>query len=41
MVIQEALCFGASGYVMKVNAGIELVPAIDAVLLGKTFVSVI
>jgi DNA-binding NarL/FixJ family response regulator len=40
-VVQEALSFGAQGYVVKINAGSELVPAIDAVLSGKTFVSVI
>jgi DNA-binding NarL/FixJ family response regulator len=40
-VVEEAVSLGASGYVVKVNAGIELVPAIDAVLSGKTFVSVI
>lgn len=38
-VIQEALSASASGYVVKVNAGIELVPAINAVLLGKEFIS--
>ena len=36
-VMQEALSLGACGYVVKVNAGIELIPAIDAVLSGKTF----
>jgi DNA-binding NarL/FixJ family response regulator len=38
-VIQEALSFGAKGYVLKLRAGSELMPAIDAVLSGKTFVS--
>jgi DNA-binding NarL/FixJ family response regulator len=38
-VIQEALRVGASAYVVKVNAGIELVPAIDAVISGEQFVS--
>ena len=38
-VIQEALSLGTSGYVVKVNAGIELVPAIDAVVSGERFVS--
>jgi DNA-binding NarL/FixJ family response regulator len=38
-VIQEALSMSASGYVVKVNAGIELVPAIDAVVSGEQFVS--
>jgi DNA-binding NarL/FixJ family response regulator len=38
-VIQEALSVSGSGYVAKVNAGIELVPAIDAVISGEQFVS--
>jgi DNA-binding NarL/FixJ family response regulator len=38
-VIQEALSVGASGYVTKINAGIELFPAIYAVTLGEHFVS--
>jgi DNA-binding NarL/FixJ family response regulator len=38
-VIQEALSVSASGYVAKVNAGIELVLAIDAVISGEQFVS--
>jgi DNA-binding NarL/FixJ family response regulator len=38
-VIQEALSFGASGYVVKVNAGIDLLPAIEAVISGRPFVS--
>jgi len=35
----EALRTGASGYVVKSNAGSELLPALRAVLLGKQFVS--
>jgi DNA-binding NarL/FixJ family response regulator len=38
-VIQEALSLGASGYVVKVNAGIDLLPAIEAVISGTRFVS--
>jgi DNA-binding NarL/FixJ family response regulator len=36
-VIQEALNLGAWGYVVKVKAGTELLPAVDAVLQGKHF----
>lgn len=38
-VIQEALSLGASGYVVKVNAGIDLLPAIEAVISARHFVS--
>ncbi|HTQ61060.1 MAG TPA: response regulator transcription factor [Candidatus Solibacter sp.] len=38
-VVQEALDLGAQGYVLKQNAPSELLSAIEAVLLGKTFVS--
>src|ERR1700740_135257 len=38
-VVQEALRSGASGYVVKSNAGSELLPAVKAVLQGKQFVS--
>jgi DNA-binding NarL/FixJ family response regulator len=38
-VIQEALSLGTSGYVVKVNAGIDLLPAIEAVISGRQFVS--
>ncbi len=38
-IVQEALSVGASAYVVKVNAGIELVPAIEAVISGRQFVS--
>jgi len=41
VVVQEALSFGAQGYVVKINAGIDLVPSIEAVRSGKRFVSVI
>ena len=39
VVMQEALSVSGSGYVVKVNAGIELDPAIDAVVSGEQFVS--
>jgi DNA-binding NarL/FixJ family response regulator len=38
-VVQEALSLGARGYVVKANAGRELLAAVEAVILGKTFVS--
>jgi DNA-binding NarL/FixJ family response regulator len=38
-VVQEALSLGAWGYVVKVNAGSELLPAVDAVLRDRQFVS--
>jgi DNA-binding response OmpR family regulator len=38
-VVAEALQLGAMGYVLKSNAGSELLPAIEAVLGGKQFVS--
>jgi DNA-binding NarL/FixJ family response regulator len=38
-VIQEALSFGARGYVVKTRAASELLPAIEAVLSGKMFIS--
>jgi DNA-binding NarL/FixJ family response regulator len=38
-VVQVALSFGAQGYVVKMRAGSELLPAIEAVLSGKTFAS--
>ncbi len=37
-VVQEALTLGALGYVVKVHAGTELLPAVDAILQGKQFV---
>lgn len=38
-VAQEALSIGARGYVVKAWAGSELLPAVEAVLQGKQFVS--
>jgi len=38
-VVREALSLGAHGYVHKVSAGTDLLPAIDAVLDGRRFVS--
>ncbi|HEY6968097.1 MAG TPA: response regulator transcription factor [Candidatus Angelobacter sp.] len=38
-VVQEALSTGASGYVVKIDAGTELLPAVDSVLQGQQFIS--
>jgi DNA-binding NarL/FixJ family response regulator len=38
-VVQEALASGALGYVVKVHAGTELLPAVEAVLQSRQFVS--
>jgi DNA-binding NarL/FixJ family response regulator len=38
-VVQAALSLGAWGYVVKAKAGTDLVAAVEAVLLGKRFVS--
>jgi DNA-binding NarL/FixJ family response regulator len=38
-VVQEALRIGALGYVVKTHAGIELLAAVEAVRLGKQFIS--
>ena len=38
-VVREALNLGALGYVHKIRAGSDLVPAIEAALEGKHFVS--
>jgi DNA-binding NarL/FixJ family response regulator len=38
-VVQEALAFGALGYVVKAHAGKELLAAVEAVLEGRQFVS--
>jgi DNA-binding NarL/FixJ family response regulator len=38
-LVRAALGTGALGYILKLDAGRELLPAIDAVLLGKQFVS--
>jgi len=37
-VMQEAFDLGACGYVVKIRAVSELLPAIDAVISGKRFV---
>ena len=37
-VVQEALSTGASGYVVKIDAGTELLPAVDSVLQGQQFI---
>ena len=37
-VIAAALSNGAKGYILKVNAGRELLPAVEAVLEGRRFV---
>ena len=39
-VVQEALALGALGYVVKTDAGSELLPAVDAVLRGRGSLSV-
>jgi DNA-binding NarL/FixJ family response regulator len=36
---EEALCTGVSGYVVKSDAALELLTAVDVVLDGKRFVS--
>lgn len=38
-IMQEALSLGALGYVVKTRAGSDLLPAVEAVILGKQFVS--
>ena len=38
-IAQAALATGAHGYVVKSDAGSELLPAIDAIIQGKTFIS--
>jgi DNA-binding NarL/FixJ family response regulator len=38
-IAEEALGTGASGYVVKSDAGSELLPAVKAVLEGKRFIS--
>jgi len=38
-VVEEALSLGAWGYVLKTRAGSDLLPAVEAVLSGKRFVS--
>ncbi|HWY43414.1 MAG TPA: hypothetical protein VNX66_07955, partial [Candidatus Sulfotelmatobacter sp.] len=39
-VVREAFNVGARGYVVKSQAGRELLEAIDAVLQGKRFISI-
>ena len=34
-VVQEALSLGALGYIRKASAGSELLPAVEAVILGR------
>ena len=38
-VVRKALSLGADGYIQKLSAGTDLLPAIDAVLAGRRFVS--
>jgi two-component system nitrate/nitrite response regulator NarL len=38
-IVQEALNLGAVGYIVKARTNRELLPAVGAVLAGKTFVS--
>jgi DNA-binding NarL/FixJ family response regulator len=38
-IAKDAMSFGASGYVVKSDAGRDLLPAINAVQEGRTFVS--
>ena len=38
-VVEKALSTGAGGYVVKSDAGSELMPAVEAVLQGKQFLS--
>ena len=38
-IVRKVLSFGAGGYIQKLSAGTDLLPAIDAVLDGQRFVS--
>jgi hypothetical protein len=38
-IVRTALSLGAHGYIQKLSAGTDLLPAIDAVLAGQRFVS--
>ena len=38
-VVQEAFSLGACGYIDKSDAGSELLPAVEAVIQGRKFVS--
>ena len=37
--LAKSLAAGASGYLVKEDAGAELLPAIDAILDGRTYIS--
>ena len=38
-VVEEAFSLGAWGYIDKSDAGSELLPAVEAIIQGKKFVS--
>ena len=38
-IVRKALSLGAHGYIQKISAATDLLPAIDAVLAGQRFVS--
>jgi DNA-binding NarL/FixJ family response regulator len=38
-VVQEAPSLGARSYVLKIRVAIELLPAVEAVLEGRQFIS--
>ncbi len=38
-IVRKALSLGADGYIQKLSAGTDLLPAIEAVLEGRRFVS--
>jgi DNA-binding NarL/FixJ family response regulator len=40
-VLSQALDSGAAGFVLKRTAGVDLTPAVDAVLRGETYVSAV
>jgi DNA-binding NarL/FixJ family response regulator len=40
-VVQEALSLGALGYVVKAHVGSDLSAAVDAVIVGRQFVSIL
>jgi DNA-binding NarL/FixJ family response regulator len=39
LIVQEALSMGVSGYVFKTKLATDLLPAVEAVLAGRNFVS--
>jgi DNA-binding NarL/FixJ family response regulator len=39
LVVQEALSLGASGYVFRTRLATDLLPALEAILAGRNFVS--